>query len=141
MSPFWWAKEWGFFYPLPLYGPISPSQQFFFLDSIPKNDILWIKIWRRRLPWWVIVAVNVVPWEIPPLWNVLPLCGWSTINIFIIIQHSHLILINCKTLIQQWDTNPKHNHSTLIGRKQNYLRKIQTSYFLVIKSKDGTSLY
>ena len=36
MSPFWWAKKRGFFLPPSLpYGPMSPSQQFFFFECIP----------------------------------------------------------------------------------------------------------
>ena len=37
MSPFWWTKKRGFFLPPSLpYGPMSPSQQFFFFECFPK---------------------------------------------------------------------------------------------------------
>ena len=38
MSPFWWAKKRGFFLPPSLpYGPMSPSQQFFFFECFPNT--------------------------------------------------------------------------------------------------------
>ena len=50
MSPFWWTKKRGLFLPPSLpYGPMSPSQQFFFFECIPYInkllliiDICWI---------------------------------------------------------------------------------------------------
>ena len=43
MSPFWWTKKRGLFLPPSLpYGPMSPSQQFFFFECIPKPDT-WCK--------------------------------------------------------------------------------------------------
>ena len=38
MSPFWWTKKRDFLPPSLPYGPMSPSQQFFFLEGIPYQN-------------------------------------------------------------------------------------------------------
>ena len=54
MSPFWWTKKRGFFLPPSLlYGPMSPSQQFFFWrHPLGAKFALLPSWWFVDLIWW-----------------------------------------------------------------------------------------
>ena len=57
MSPFWWTKKRGLFLPPSLpYGPMSPSQQFFFLNaSLTGFQVLILSF----LTLWMTITVKI----------------------------------------------------------------------------------
>ena len=71
MSPFWWTpKKGSFFTPLPLYGPMSPSQQFFFWKASLRQKIdfmmnmfYWMNTFKAKVTrdWMIFQLVITVP--------------------------------------------------------------------------------
>ena len=61
MSPFWWTKKRGLFLPPSLpYGPMSPSQQFFFFECFPYR----YTVVEKSLLYFVLLYYSHKSWSI-----------------------------------------------------------------------------